>query len=123
MPEDKNELVSVGADGSTGKEGKDFVIEELDGTVKRERLQYKNGEVVAKVVEEPAGYMVYFPNGNSIRVRDHKELCRLGFRAPTAPAKKADGTDAPAEGTKKAISAREKSRGEINEVKSKFKEI
>lgn len=34
---------------------------------------------VAKQVKEFGGYMVYFPRGHSIRIRDRETLRRLGF--------------------------------------------
>lgn len=38
-------------------------------------------KLVKRVEHEPAGYLVTFPNGHSIRVRDQAELARLGFDA------------------------------------------
>ena len=35
-----------------------------------------------KEIEEPAGYMVFFPSGSSIRFRTDDELKRLGFDSP-----------------------------------------
>lgn len=57
-----------------------FSVEILEGTRKRtvckrdpeKGFRYED-------VEEPAGYLVTFPRGHSIRVKDKQELQRLGF--------------------------------------------
>ena len=60
-----------------------FEVEILEGTVKREIVTMVEGELETSTIEEPRGYMIYFPSGHSIRVRNHKELTKLGFH--TAP--------------------------------------
>lgn len=57
-----------------------FQVEELEGEVEHEIIvKGENGELTKKKVTEPAGYMVYFPSGGSIRVRTKEELERLEF--------------------------------------------
>jgi hypothetical protein len=57
-----------------------FVVRELEGTVKRPQMRFERGEGLTRVwVEEPAGYMVYFPRGHAIRVRDKKTLKHYGL--------------------------------------------
>jgi hypothetical protein len=75
-----------------------FEVEELPGKVERTVYYYeekdtgrkdKNGNPVVthhlrtKKTQEPAGYMVYFARGHSIRVRSDEELRRLNLdRSP-----------------------------------------
>ena len=61
-----------------------YEVERLKGTVQREVLTIskKDGSFIPKMVEEPAGFMVYFPSGSSIRVRNEEELARKGFDTP-----------------------------------------
>ena len=60
-----------------------YEVERLEGTRQREIIKVgKNGEFVKSMVEEPAGFMVYFPSGSSIRVRTEEELRRRGFDVP-----------------------------------------
>lgn len=66
----------------------EFVVVELEGTVKRKKFRLipskqlkRDGSPARhdrKEVEEeqPAGYMVYFPRGHCIRLRDKKDLER-----------------------------------------------
>jgi hypothetical protein len=63
-----------------------FEVHKLDGTVSHTIMvktksgdEGKFGGFEEKIIEEDAGYMVYFPTGASIRVRTEKELERLGF--------------------------------------------
>ena len=66
-----------------------FEVHQLDGeTCQREVRKYvteenalgkKRNTMVTETVEEPAGYMAYFPNGNSIRVRTQEELRKLSL--------------------------------------------
>ena len=58
-----------------------YEVETLEGTVTEDYYErdMEKGMNVKKTREVPAGFMVYFPNGNSIRVRDEEELERLGF--------------------------------------------
>lgn len=46
------------------------------------KVDKKTRQVVCEHVEDTGGYMVYFPKGHSIRVRDEKELALLGFDRP-----------------------------------------
>jgi len=64
-----------------------FVVEELDGevevqTVRREKVDEKVSAFVYETRREPAGYMVKFPKGHSIRVGTYAELKRMGFADP-----------------------------------------
>jgi len=75
-----------------------FEVEEIPGKVKRTKYKYderdtgrtdaKGNPIKSHVMkeytdEEPAGYMVYFARGHSIRVRNDVELRRLGLdRSP-----------------------------------------
>lgn len=58
-----------------------FVVKKLEGKVSRTMITTDSkGNRQEKVVEVDAGYMVSFPaKGHSIRVRDAKDLKRLGF--------------------------------------------
>ena len=50
------------------------------GTVKREVTTWtKKDGLKRKMVEEPAGYLVYFPRGHVIRCKDKEELRRYGL--------------------------------------------
>lgn len=50
-------------------------LSETIGTLKREVSTWtRNGGLQKKIVEEPAGYMVYFPRGHAIRLRNKEEL-------------------------------------------------
>lgn len=60
-----------------------FEVEVLEGKVERTMTSFEDGVLKTKVVEEEAGYMVYFPQGHSIRVRNYTELKRMGLH--TAP--------------------------------------
>ncbi len=52
-----------------------FVVRELEGTVRRQVHKFtKTKGLVTSYVEEPAGYMVYFPRGHAIRL--NKEQLR-----------------------------------------------
>lgn len=65
-----------------------FEVEELEGT--RKRTIYKSEkddkgkhmQFVAEEIDEPAGFMVYFPSGSSIRIATREELERLEFADP-----------------------------------------
>ena len=55
-------------------------LSETIGTVFREVCEYKKGVgVVTKKVEEPAGFLVYFPRGHVIRLKNKEELRRYGL--------------------------------------------
>ena len=51
-----------------------FVVVKQEGTVKREKHYYSKDGIKKKLVDEDAGYLVYFPRGHAIRV---KNLARL----------------------------------------------
>jgi hypothetical protein len=53
-----------------------YVVVPQEGTVKRPIQVFKKGGqgIVTKLVEEPAGYLVYFPRGHVIRVKNRAEL-------------------------------------------------
>jgi|TARA_Y100001951_G_scaffold78352_1_gene65875 hypothetical protein len=60
-----------------------YIVQKLDGKRKRTVASpAKKGGFDYKDVEEPAGYMVFFPSGSSIRIRTDDELKRLGFDSP-----------------------------------------
>jgi len=60
-----------------------FEVEILEGTIPRQVVKMVDGEMSTEIIDEPRGYMVYFPSGHSIRVRNHKDLVSLGFeKAP-----------------------------------------
>lgn len=67
-----------------------FVVRKLSGTVKREKYvmelikKGQNGKsdqfsMKSKIVDEPAGYLVYFPRGHAIRLRTEAELSHYGL--------------------------------------------
>lgn len=60
-----------------------FEVEQLEGTVERVMTSFEDGELKTETIEEPAGYMVYFPQGHSFRVKNFTELKKLGLH--TAP--------------------------------------
>lgn len=53
-----------------------YVVVEQEGTVRRHVHKWKKGGLGISVidVEEPAGFLVYFPRGHVIRIKDKKEL-------------------------------------------------
>lgn len=61
-----------------------FEVHKLEGDVDRAKYNKdKDGKLVLETVKEPAGWMVYFPNGSSIRVRTEQEMMRCGFMEPS----------------------------------------
>jgi hypothetical protein len=55
-------------------------LSETIGTVKREVTMWtKDKGLHTKLVEEPAGYLVYFPRGHCIRLKDKESLRRYGL--------------------------------------------
>lgn len=52
-----------------------------DGKVNRTHYKWdeEKRQMIKETVEEDAGFIVYSPSGNSVRIRDEKELRRLGF--------------------------------------------
>jgi hypothetical protein len=58
-------------------------LNETIGTVKREVTTWtKSGGLKRKMVEEPAGYMVYFPRGHGVRLRNKEELRQYKVDGP-----------------------------------------
>lgn len=55
-------------------------LSETVGTVKREVTTYtKEKGLTTKLVEEPAGYLVYFPRGHVIRLKNKEALRQYGL--------------------------------------------
>jgi hypothetical protein len=46
-----------------------YVVVKQDGTIKREKHFWTKEGIKKKLVEEDAGYIVYFPRGHAIRIR------------------------------------------------------
>lgn len=65
-----------------------YVVHAIDGKVKRPvyKLNPKSNPAGMKAVEveQPAGYMVYFPRGHAIRIRDRKTLQHYGLDGPAS---------------------------------------
>lgn len=65
----------------------EFVVAQLEGTCQREVVRFipkadrgKGGEsFIREMVEEPAGFMVYFPRGHALRISTVEELKRYGL--------------------------------------------
>ena len=75
-----------------------FVVVKQEGEVKREKCYWSQGEgIKKKLVAEDAGYLVYFPRGHALRIRNmamlrhyrlHKEpqIIQLdGLNDPNSP--------------------------------------
>lgn len=58
----------------------DIEVDE-DGKVERSyySIDKKTHQFESKAKKEDAGYIVYFPSGSSIRIKDEEELKRQGF--------------------------------------------
>jgi hypothetical protein len=56
-----------------------FQVERLSGTVEVEKVKWVDGRMVREIVKEPAGYMVYLPSRQSLRVRDDATLRRMNL--------------------------------------------
>ena len=58
-----------------------FVVRHMKGKIKRAICSYNKdaGGISQKVTEVPAGYIVYFPMGHAIHVKDEQTLKKLGF--------------------------------------------
>lgn len=57
-----------------------YVVVALEGTVEREKVTWsKKDGLKTKTVAEPAGFMVYFPRGHALRLRDKAALARYGL--------------------------------------------
>lgn len=53
----------------------EFVVVPLEGKVKRRVTKWaKKDGLTSKIVEEPAGFMVYFPRGHALRIKDKATL-------------------------------------------------
>lgn len=63
-----------------------YVVVKLKGTVKRNQTRYEAGKGLKVVpTEEDAGYMVYFPRGHTLRLRDERALAHYNLRMGEAP--------------------------------------
>jgi hypothetical protein len=74
-----------------------YVVVKQDGAVKREKHYWSKDGIKKKLVDEDAGYLVYFPRGHAIRVKSlamlrhyqlHKEprIIQLeGLNDPNSP--------------------------------------
>jgi len=63
-----------------------YVVVHLKGTVKRDQTRYEAGKGLQTVsVEEDAGYIVYFPRGHVIRLKDETALAHYNLREGEAP--------------------------------------
>jgi hypothetical protein len=63
-----------------------YVVIHLKGTVKREQNRYEAGKGLQTVmVEEDAGYIVYFPRGHVVRLKDKDALAHYNLREGEAP--------------------------------------
>jgi hypothetical protein len=51
-----------------------YVVVKQEGSVKREKHYWSKDGIKKKLVDEDAGYLVYFPRGHAIRI---KSLARL----------------------------------------------
>lgn len=56
-----------------------YEVEVLEGEVDRVLTMIEDGQFVQKTVKEPAGFMVYFPSGASMRARSLEHLQELGI--------------------------------------------
>jgi hypothetical protein len=68
-----------------------YVVQKLNGKVKRHVHSWENNEIQRKVVDEPAGYMVFFPKGHAIRIRDLTRLKHFGLDKPPKIANLGEG--------------------------------
>lgn len=61
-----------------------FVVVALEGTVRRLKTRYTKDEgLVQEDAEEPAGFLVYFPKGHALRLKDEAALKKHGLdKAP-----------------------------------------
>jgi len=63
-----------------------YVVVHLKGTVKRDQTRYEAGKGLQTVsVEEDAGYIVYFPRGHVVRLKDEAALAHYNLREGEAP--------------------------------------
>lgn len=60
-----------------------YVVVPIEGNVIRKVNTYKKDKgLIEKFVEQPGGYMVYFPRGHVLRLRDKAELRRYKLDKP-----------------------------------------
>lgn len=59
-----------------------FVVVPQEGTVMRKVNKWTKKGIQESYVEQPAGFMVYFPRGHVIRLRDKTELRRYKLDRP-----------------------------------------
>lgn len=64
---------------ATSKAIAPYEVEKFPGKVKRTHYEHKDGKLSTKVVDEDAGYMVYFHKGHSIRVATKERLATLNL--------------------------------------------
>lgn len=64
-----------------------FTVQKLSGTVKHRVhiFDKETNRIKSKIVEEPAGYLVKFYKGHSIRCRDEAHLKRVGANLQLIP--------------------------------------
>lgn len=63
-----------------------YVVVKLEGTLKREQSRYEAGKGLQTVmIEEDAGYLVYFPRGHVIRLKTEDDLRHYNLREGEAP--------------------------------------
>lgn len=57
-----------------------FTVEKLEGTVSHTKhiFDKKDNKIKSKVVDEPAGFLVTFAKGHSIRCKDKAHLEKIG---------------------------------------------
>jgi len=51
-----------------------YVVVKQEGTVKREKHYWSKDGIKKKLIDEDAGYLVYFPRGHAIRIRSLSRL-------------------------------------------------
>ena len=62
-----------------------YQIKPIEGTVERPVVKIIDGKFQQVMVEEPAGFMVFFPSGASMRARDVEQLRELGINPNEVP--------------------------------------
>lgn len=56
-----------------------YTVVPLEGTLEREVCEFTSKGIVRKKVKQPAGFMVYFPRGHAIRLKDEADLAKYGL--------------------------------------------
>jgi hypothetical protein len=51
-----------------------YVVVKQEGSVKREKHYWTKDGIKKKLIEEDAGYLVYFPRGHAVRIRSLAKL-------------------------------------------------